>query len=163
MNRTLARQPSCLTDATPVQAFIIVDLELQILSDLHLESPAAYDTFKIDPKAPYLALLGDIGCVKDAGFFDFLRRQLQVFKVVFLVLGNHEPYNHSLTDTISDVNSFAAECEASYKRGETQGQFILLNRTRFDISPFVTILGCPLFSYVTDTQMDHVSFGLNDF
>lgn len=44
----------------------------QILSDLHLEAPKAYDLFDIVPKAPYLALLGDIGNVKDDGLFIFL-------------------------------------------------------------------------------------------
>ncbi|KAK3372637.1 hypothetical protein B0H63DRAFT_527469 [Podospora didyma] len=47
-----------------------------ILSDLHLESPKAYDIFDIEPKAPYLALLGDIGNVEahKADFLDFLTR-----------------------------------------------------------------------------------------
>ena len=38
-------------------------MALQILSDLHLDAPKAYDVFKIVPKAPYLALLGDVGNV----------------------------------------------------------------------------------------------------
>lgn len=138
-------------------------LNFQILSDLHLESPAAYDTFDIDPKAPYLALLGDIGYVKDAGFLDFLRKQLKVFRIVFLVLGNHEPYHSAWPDAISEVNRFKAESEASFERGETLGQLVLLNRTRYDISPTVTILGCTLFSQVAEEQAESVSFGLNDF
>jgi hypothetical protein len=35
-------------------------MAVQILSDLHLEAPKAYDIFEVVPKAPYLALLGDI-------------------------------------------------------------------------------------------------------
>lgn len=141
----------------------MIQLTLQILSDLHLESPAAYDTFKIEPKAPYLALLGDIGYVKDAGFFDFLRKQLRAFQIVFLVLGNHEPYHSSWADAISDVNRFKDESEASFAQGETSGHLILLNQTRYDLSPSVTILGCSLFSNITETQAEMVSFGLNDF
>ncbi|QPG94137.1 hypothetical protein C2857_004943 [Epichloe festucae Fl1] len=40
-------------------------MDIQIFSDLHLESPKAYDLYNIPPKAPYLALalLGDIGNV----------------------------------------------------------------------------------------------------
>ncbi|KAH8665288.1 hypothetical protein BGZ60DRAFT_506259 [Tricladium varicosporioides] len=38
-------------------------MAVQVLSDLHLEAPKAYDFFNIIPKAPYLALLGDIGNV----------------------------------------------------------------------------------------------------
>lgn len=63
----------------------------QILSDLHLESPSAYDVFKVSPKAPFLALLGDIGVVKDAGFIAFIQTQLRQFQIVFFLLGNHEP------------------------------------------------------------------------
>ncbi|RYP91189.1 hypothetical protein DL770_002666 [Monosporascus sp. CRB-9-2] len=33
---------------------------IQILSDLHLEAPRAYDVFEITPRTPYLALLGGI-------------------------------------------------------------------------------------------------------
>jgi hypothetical protein len=36
-------------------------MAVQILTDLHLEAPQAYDVFNILPKAPYLALLGGIG------------------------------------------------------------------------------------------------------
>lgn len=38
-------------------------MDIQILSDLHLESLKAYDLYTIPLKAPYLALLGDIGNV----------------------------------------------------------------------------------------------------
>jgi hypothetical protein len=64
---------------------------LQILSDLHLGEPKSYDSFEIIPIAPYLALIGDIGYVKDAEYLSFLERQLSTFKIVFLVLGttNH--------------------------------------------------------------------------
>lgn len=99
----------------------MTEVNFQILSDLHLESPAAYDTFEVQPRAPYLALLGDIGYVKDAGFFHFLHRQLKAFRIVFLVLGNHEPYHSAWAGAISEVNRFKAESDASFNRGETLG------------------------------------------
>lgn len=141
----------------------MAEVNFQILSDLHLESPAAYDTFEVQLRAPYLALLGDIGYVKDAGFFHFLQRQLKAFRIVFLVLGNHEPYHSAWADAIAEINRFKAESDASFNRGETLGQLIFLNRTRYDISPTVTILGCTLFSRVADAQTESVSFGMNDF
>ncbi|KAM3527780.1 hypothetical protein MY4038_006163 [Beauveria bassiana] len=55
----------------------MAEIKVQILSDLHLESPNGYDIFQVEPNAPYLALLGDISYVKDDGFFCFLRRQLE--------------------------------------------------------------------------------------
>jgi len=141
----------------------MADLQLQILSDLHLESPAAYDLFNIDPKAPFLALLGDIGYVKDGGFFLFLRKQLATFQIVFLVLGNHEAYHSSWAETKSNVQPFKDDIEGSSGRNEALGKLVLLNQTRYDISPTVTILGCTLFSHVAREQMESVSFRLNDF
>lgn len=141
----------------------MAEVQFQIISDLHLESPAAYDILHIDPQAPYLALIGDIGYVKDDGFFHFLRNHLKVFRIVFLVLGNHEPYHSSWARTKSRVKLFESEVNDSYSRGETPSQLILLDQKRYDLSPTLSILGCTLFSQVAQTQMESVSFGLNDF
>lgn len=141
----------------------MADIRLQILSDLHLESPAAYDIFNINPKAPFLALLGDIGYVMDEGFFPFLRKQLATFRVVFLVLGNHEAYHSSWTETKSNVERFKHDIDEASRSGEALGKLVLLDQTRYNISPTLTILGCTLFSCITEEQMESVSFGLNDF
>lgn len=136
---------------------------IQILSDLHLEAPKAYDVFNIDPKAPYIALLGDIGCIKDQEeYFSFLLAQLAKFKFVFLVLGNHEPYHSSWPKIKSSMKQFEELVARKTDDGEQLGQFMLLDQTRFDIDD-VTILGCTLFSHVPPEDVDHVSFGINDF
>lgn len=134
----------------------MAETQLQILSDLHLESPDAYDIFHIEPRAPFLALLGDIGYVRDDGVFHFLRKQLEGFRLVFLVLGNHEPYYSSWPETKSRIERFRAGLNQP-------GQLVLLDKTRHDISPTTTILGCTLFSHVVHGQEESVSFGLNDF
>lgn len=72
---------------------IIMMTAIQIVSDLHLEIPSAYDVFQIPPEAPYLAFLGDIGLVNDDGFLSFIEAQLRKFEIVFLLLGNHEPWH----------------------------------------------------------------------
>ncbi|KAL4928984.1 Metallo-dependent phosphatase-like protein [Aspergillus undulatus] len=136
---------------------------IQLLSDLHLESPAAYDIFDVATKAPFLALLGDIGYVKDDGFFHFLQRQLAAFKVVFLVFGNHEPYHSTWDEVKAKVKRFQDEIAKSARGGKAVGELVLLDQTRYDISPNLTILGCTLFSEVAKEQFDYVSFGLNDF
>lgn len=141
----------------------MANLRLQILSDLHLESPAAYDVFNINPKAPFLALLGDIGYVVDEGFFAFLRKQLATFQVVSLVLGNHQACHSSWTETKSHVERFKHDIDEASRRGEALGKLVLLDQTRYDISPTFTILGCTLFSCITEEQMESVNFGLNDF
>ncbi|KAH8424323.1 uncharacterized protein LDX57_002074 [Aspergillus melleus] len=138
-------------------------MKIQIISDLHLESPAAYDVFEINPKAPYLALLGDIGYAKDEGLYEFLRRQLKAFRIVFLVLGNHEAYNISWPETKSTISRFKKRMDHIRGRGEELGELVILDQTRYDISPATTILGCTLFSQVAQAQKESVSFGLNDF
>lgn len=145
--------------------------ELQIISDLHLESPLGYDLFEIPVNAPYLALLGDIGWVKNEGLFTFLEAQLQAFKVVFFILGNHEPFHSDWATARDKMYEFSLLIgqKAQDNPNPSLGEFVFLDQTRYDIdspsssSPKVTILGCTLYSKVLQSQKDKVSFGLNDF
>ena len=133
-------------------------VKIQFLSDLHLESPAAYDVFEITPTAEYLALLGDIGYAKDVGLIELLRKHLAKFKIIFYVLGNHEPYHSNYAASKQQLLALQAETKQ-----QASGRFVLLDQTRYDLSPTVSILGCTLFSNITTAQKDFVSFGLNDF
>jgi predicted phosphodiesterase len=72
----------------------------QVLSDLHLEVGQQYSLFDFPAAAPYLILAGDIGRFKDYNaLLNFLTAQTERFRLVFLVLGNHEFYEspHSKT------------------------------------------------------------------
>ena len=133
-------------------------VKIQILSDLHLEAPPAYDVFKITPAAEYLALLGDIGCTKDAGLVEFLREHLSKFKIIFYVIGNHEPYHSSYPASKQQLLALQAETEH-----QATGKFVLLDQTRYDLTPTVSILGCTLFSNILPAQKDSVNHRLNDF
>ncbi|GAD98258.1 Ser/Thr protein phosphatase superfamily [Paecilomyces variotii No. 5] len=136
-------------------------IRIQVLSDLHLEAPSAYGIFDIPPRAPYLALLGDIGNTNDDALFTFLEAQLRKFQVVFFLLGNHEPYHSNWASARDKTQKFAHEMN---ERNEARlGKFIFLDHTRYDISTEVTVLGCTLYSNVADAQKERVSFGLNDF
>ncbi|KAJ5872729.1 uncharacterized protein N7529_005082 [Penicillium soppii] len=143
-------------------------MSFQILSDLHLENPSAYDVYTISPKASYLALLGDIGVVKDAGFFPFMEAQLSRFQVVFFLLGNHEPYYSTWAETKQTIHQFSASVDerrlhSKHHGLETLGSFIFLDQTRYDLSSDLTVLGSTLFSDVSEAHKERVSFGLNDF
>ena len=71
----------------------------QILSDLHLEVNQQYSTFDIPAAAPYLVLAGDAGRLVDYdAYLDFLKRQTDQFRSVFLVLRNHEFYGTSFAN-----------------------------------------------------------------
>ncbi|CAG8961388.1 hypothetical protein HYFRA_00013336 [Hymenoscyphus fraxineus] len=136
--------------------------QIQIISDLHLETPKSYNVFEITPSAPYLALIGDIGNAKDPEFFDFITKQLPLFKIVFLLLGNHEPYHSSWTAVKNRIRDFEKKVKES-PTSETLGSFVFMDQTRFDLSDDTTIFGCTLYSNITPEQSEHVSFGLNDF
>lgn len=136
--------------------------QIQFMSDLHLETPKGYNFFQITPAAPYLALIGDIGNVNDPELFDFLTEQLSLFKVVFFLLGNHEPYHSTWVNTKERFLKFEKETKDK-STAEGLGSFIFLDRTRFDLSGDITILGCTLYSGIMPEHSDEVSEGLNDF
>lgn len=137
-------------------------MSIQIFSDLHLESPKAYDVFEITPRGLYLALIGDIGNVEkhQDDFFFFLETQLRRFQAVLFVPGNHEAYYSSWSRTLDLLRKFEKDTRAD----NTLGEFVLLDRGVFHIPDTQTaILGCSLFSHVPPENEDYVSLGLNDF
>jgi 3',5'-cyclic AMP phosphodiesterase CpdA len=104
-------------------------MAVQILSDLHLEAPKAYDIFEIEAHAPNLALLGDIGNVAAHrhDFLGFLSRQLLQFRTVMFVPGNHEAYESTWAETLDILLAFQRDWNA--RRYPSLGEFILLDRT----------------------------------
>ncbi|KAI1406932.1 Ser/Thr protein phosphatase superfamily [Hypoxylon sp. FL1857] len=142
-------------------------VQLQIFSDLHLENPKAYNTFEIKTAAPYLALLGDIGCVKHRQeYYGFLIRQLSKFRIVFLVMGNHEPWHSTWNDCKEAIHEIQMDIQREQESKGGIGELVVLDRTSYDIKgsgEVITILGCTLFSRVPPESMKAVSFGLNDF
>ena len=73
------------------------DLRIQIVSDIHIEfykrSSGKNLDFLIEPQAPVLALLGDIGYACTDQLKDFLHSQADRFETVLFLAGNHEYYN----------------------------------------------------------------------
>ena len=135
-------------------------MSIQILSDLHLEVTRNYDAFEVIPRAPYLALVGNIGAVSDEGLFSFLRRQLAQFRAVLFVAGNHEAYHSAWTDTIRVLTEFQESIRGDAKLGE----FVLLDRASYRLADSkVVVLGCSLFSHVPQKSQDEVGSKLNDF
>ena len=144
---------------------------IQVLSDLHLETPRSYDIFTITPKAPHLALVGDIGNVGDPGHRDdmlaFLTQQLWSFKAVFFVPGNHEAYDATWPEALSVLRLFEEDIAARRKDDTTLGVFVLMDRGSFRIpkgdGKDTLVLGCSLFSRVPDERAATVETGMNDF
>ena len=137
-------------------------VSFQIASDLHLETQQKYGQFKLKQRAPYLALLGDIGYVGNDELFSFLELQIKRYWAVFFVLGNHEPYKISVPTAKARMHAFADKMERLRVKS-TMGRFILLDQARFDLNDRLTILGCTLFSRVLPDQMKEVASRLSDF
>jgi len=147
-------------------------VSIQVMSDLHLEAFKEYDTFMIPPKAPYLALLGDIGNIAKhkRECLAFLEEQLLQYRTVLFVPGNHETYDSSWPATLKVLREFEANVQERRNKagGSTKlGQFVLLDRTTFELESssrdVIVVLGCSLFSYVPPERAVAVEMGLRDF
>jgi hypothetical protein len=140
--------------------------QFQIASDLHLETPVlskgSYHNFTMDLKARYLCLLGDIGLVKEAGLFSFLRGLLDNTPnlIILYVLGNHEAYQTTMANARQLLRDFAARIAEEYPGSR---RFIFLDRQRYDVNLSVTVLGCTLWTRIQPEQMPAVCKILTDF
>ncbi len=133
------------------------------MSDLHLETYPRYSDYHLGrTDAPYIALLGDIGRVCDAGLFKLLRELMNHYDVVFFLLGNHEPYGCSFEQARKSVARFERQM-AHLTNSSTLGKFVFLDQKRYGINSKVTILGCTLFSHIAVEEMHEVGNILNDF
>ncbi len=85
-------------------------MRLQVVSDLHLERAdgKGHAPGCVVPKAPYLALLGDIGDPFSVAYEKFIEQQSRAFEGVFVVLGNHE-YFHNFMDPLARARSVASK------------------------------------------------------
>ena len=81
---------------------------------------------------------------------------------MYFLLGNHEPYHLSLAIAKAKVNTFSEKMKRLNAKS-TIGKFVFLDQTRHDLTGKLTILGCTLFSKVTDDQEDAVAARLVEF
>jgi len=94
-------------------------IQIQVVSDLHLETPSArpsYTDFHIQPRCQNLALLGDVGHVADLRLLGFLEEQLRRFDTVFYLLGNHDVYGLSPQAARETMQAFAMRMQDLRKR-----------------------------------------------
>ncbi|KAJ5609883.1 calcineurin-like phosphoesterase [Penicillium herquei] len=130
----------------------------QVLSDLHLEISQLYSSYEIPVCADHLILAGDIGRLIDyEGYRDFLQKQTDNFKTVFLVLGNHEFYQGTQAEGSERAKQLEQEpC--------LNGRLVLLHQKRYDVPKSqVTILGCTLWSQIPPDVADMVGYMISDF
>lgn len=72
-------------------------MKFQIISDLHLPS-----NFKLNPKAPYLVVAGDVSNGIGTNFYKFFHLSSRYYDKIFYVPGNHEYFYKNTTFTQVD-------------------------------------------------------------
>jgi hypothetical protein len=149
---------------TALEAEKIEDLEIQICSDVHLEFDKHADKFTIEAKAPYLALLGDIGRPHKDTYFNLLNRVSSDFDEVFVIAGNHEYYNEGSVKR----HSYNHRTIRNQKDSINDICREIPNVHFLDNAVFITkegwrIMGGTLWTGIPWQYRDAVSLGMNDY
>ncbi|PKS13313.1 hypothetical protein jhhlp_000084 [Lomentospora prolificans] len=133
-------------------------IQIQLLSDIHLEIASQYTTYSFPHTAPYLLLAGDVGnLVHYADYLAFLKSLTPHYSRVFLLLGNHDFYGLTYEATLDAAARITAE-------PDLHGKVTLLHRTRWDDPDSdLTILGCTLWSRVPAKAGDTVFYRVSDY
>lgn len=130
-------------------------MKLQIVSDIHLEFPKTYENLPpIEPIAPYLALLGDIGYPSQPIYKKFLLECAKKFKKVFVLAGNHEYYNAEYYSTNQQIKNIC----------DSHNNLIFLEKTSW-VCPEeqVRICGTTLWSYIPEQLEKQAMLAMNDY
>lgn len=106
----------------------------------------------------FCSLAGDVGRLTDYNdYLAFLEEQTSRYKTVLLVLGNHEFFGMNYEDGIDAAIRLAQEPSLS-------GRLVLLHQARWDSpSSETTILGCTLWSSISDDARDAVRAKVGDY
>lgn len=133
-------------------------VSFQILSDLHLEINRQYPSYEIPVCAEHLILAGDIGRLVDYDEYrSFLQKQTDRYKLVFLILGNHEFYDGTFAEGLEKARQLTQEPSLN-------GRLVVCHQKRYDIpDSCITILGCTLWSNVPHQSRDVVQSKVKDF
>lgn len=134
-------------------------MKIQIVSDIHLEStakPIKRLEEYLTPSAPYLALLGDIGWIRDPLLKQFLTKVCTMYQKVFYVYGNHEWYN---------TKHSCVMCQAKEQFREwakTVPNLVVLDNETYDLDEY-RIIGGTMWGKVSWGNIPTVTSMMNDF
>jgi predicted phosphodiesterase len=151
-----------------------MSLEIQVVSDLHLEFISDKKVFNvIKPSAKILALLGDICCVGDSNDFEsfkrFIMEILPHYEQIIMVPGNHEYYYNPI-DNSTHPNKFNVleACNAKIKTffKETSKKLHYLNNTAVKMTvgkKKYVIIGSTLWSYIPKSEQERMANQMSDY
>jgi len=133
----------------------MTNVHFQIISDIHLEFKNVLSELPkeaLEPKAPYLVLLGDIGYPSDPKYEQFILAQAEKFKRVFVLAGNHEFYNAEYYSTKKKIQEICSK----------KDNITFLDKTSVLVDG-VRVLGTTLWSNIPEKWKRDVYLGLNDY
>ena len=152
-------------DSTPITTLPIAstttgNLRIQIASDLHIEYYESFDNVPPDiikPRAPVLALLGDIGLAFSDLLREFLFEQCNRFEQVLFLAGNHEFYNiDGLTHSMKEQADWMRQmCSKKTNLHFMEKDSLVIEG--------VVILGTTLWSNIPDCMLKKAEKSLNDY
>jgi len=159
----LVKQYHSTPAVTPVPPKIQMDtggkFALQIISDIHVEFPRVPEIIAekiptaLEPHAPYLALLGDIGMPGTEKYRNLLLTAASKFKKVFVIAGNHEYYKGTYHDQKRRIQ------EVCNEKSDT---LVFMDKTSILVDG-VRILGTTLWSHVPNEHAVIISRSINDY
>ncbi len=126
-------------------------MQLQLISDIHLEFNQQKSTYFITPVCKYLVIAGDLGHPIHSHYKEFLDDVSQQFEKIFLILGNHEYYGR---ESMNNILIKVQELVKNYNN------IILLNNDEYILDDYV-ILGTTLWSDVSTNPL--VKYAINDY
>lgn len=132
-----------------------MEVNIQYMSDLHLELFPGFRIPKECIHSDYLVLAGDIGDPSSNEYEEFLNDVECKFEKVFVVLGNHEFYNKSIKQTQRITQDLI---------DLFQNKVIFLNKSSYDIIPGkLKIIGTTLWSHVEGPNAYEIRSCISDY
>ena len=128
-------------------------MKIQYISDIHLEFYKDDFHFALEPSAPILCLVGDIGYPNNNNYRNFLKYCSNNFEKVFLISGNHEYYSKN---TMSSINILIQNiCESLPN--------VSFLNNKIEQYKGYTFIGCTLWSNIPKYVKKHDIKIFNDF
>lgn len=134
---------------------------MQYMSDLHLEQSSYIKLSQNDVKSPYLALAGDIGDVGEQSYYSFLEQTSELWKKVFIILGNHESYGRTLDKTKTLVEKVCSKINDKYN--EEKVIFLDRHNGPYLLENNLYVLGCTFWSHIPESVQDIVHKSMSDY
>lgn len=146
-------------------------LNIQIVSDLHLEFHASKQRFNfIKPTAPILALLGDICCLGTSEDFDIFKRFiaeiLPLYSIIIFVSGNHEMYVNSkaIATSAQTIEGIQYRIRSFFKETSKKLHYLQNNTLKITIGKkLYHIIGTTLWTNIPTDQLARIERAMSDY